>query len=162
MSAVARRVVSGRGNKLKVRRFPTTERDGHSPRERAAGSATPVSDGAELQHALRVLTEQAAAVHDAAVQLSGELRRFESTRAVLEKKLVASTLAGQPAASVGLTSRQREIAQRLMAGESGQEIALALGITMNTVKSHSKAVLGKLRIHSRHELRYILTLSSFE
>jgi DNA-binding NarL/FixJ family response regulator len=158
MSAATCRIASRGTSEPMVRRFSTTQHDRDSRQEIASGAATAVSTGEELQHSLRVLEEQAAAVHDAVVQLTGELRRFESARATVEQTLEACTFSMPATAAVGLTSRQREIAQRLMTGQSDQEIALALGITMNTVKSHSKAVLGKLRLHSRHELHYILTL----
>jgi len=51
-----------------------------------------------------------------------------------------------------LSARQREVALLLKEGLSVKEIASKLFITENTVKSITKAVYGKLGIHSRVEL----------
>ncbi len=50
-----------------------------------------------------------------------------------------------------LTRREREILERLAAGESNKVIARHLGISDGTVKLHVKAVLRKLGVNSRVE-----------
>ncbi len=51
----------------------------------------------------------------------------------------------------GLTPRERDILERLAAGESNKVIARHLGISDGTVKLHVKSVLRKLGVHSRVE-----------
>jgi len=55
-----------------------------------------------------------------------------------------------------LTPRERQVAALLVAGNSDREIGAILGVASSTAKSHSKAVLAKLELHCRHELRYLL------
>ena len=57
----------------------------------------------------------------------------------------AQLLAGQ------LTSREREVLSLLVQGMSGEEIADALGISPNTVRTHVQSILTKLQVHSRLE-----------
>ena len=68
----------------------------------------------------------------------------------------ASWVADDPPGWDDLTAREREVARRLAAGATDRDLASALGITLPTAKSHSKAVLAKLTLRSRHELRYVL------
>lgn len=56
-----------------------------------------------------------------------------------------------------LTRRQREVARMLAAGATNPEVASALHISADTVKSHARAVLGKLGVASRRELVMTLT-----
>ena len=56
-----------------------------------------------------------------------------------------------------LSARQREVALLLKNGLSVKEISEKLFVTENTVKSITKAVYGKLGVHSRVEL----TVTSF-
>jgi DNA-binding NarL/FixJ family response regulator len=58
-----------------------------------------------------------------------------------------------------LTRRERQVAALLVAGKSDREIGAILGVASCTARSHSKAILAKLEIHSRHELRYLLRSS---
>ena len=55
-----------------------------------------------------------------------------------------------------LTARERQVARRLAAGATDRDVAGALGVTLHTAKGHSKTVLAKLGLRSRHELRYVL------
>ena len=54
-----------------------------------------------------------------------------------------------------LTPREREILCHLAAGRSNKAIALVLGISDGTVKLHVKAILRKLKVHSRVEAAVI-------
>lgn len=55
-----------------------------------------------------------------------------------------------------LTSREREVLEHLLAGKSNQEIAGALSVTVNTVKTHAKNIYSKYDVHSRAELISLL------
>jgi len=50
-----------------------------------------------------------------------------------------------------LTPREREILEQLAAGPTTTEIAVALGISPLTVRSHVKSILAKLGVHSKLE-----------
>lgn len=51
-----------------------------------------------------------------------------------------------------LTEREREIVQRVMQGMTNKEIAIRLGISQKTVKSHLHSIFGKLKISRRFQL----------
>lgn len=56
-----------------------------------------------------------------------------------------------------ITPREREIIQLLAEGKSNKQIADLLGITFNTVETHRKHVMGKLKIRTIGELiRYAI------
>lgn len=48
-----------------------------------------------------------------------------------------------------LTGRQREVLEQIANGLTNYEIAMALGVTEETVKSHARKVLALLRARSR-------------
>ena len=61
---------------------------------------------------------------------------------------------GPPAAGVEiepLTAREQEILSLIADGSSNQEIADTLHLSLHTVKSHVKNILGKLQVKSRHQ-----------
>ena len=51
-----------------------------------------------------------------------------------------------------LTDREREVLTHIAQGESNQEIADALCISVKTVNRHRENIMGKLNLHSRVEL----------
>ncbi|WP_223877683.1 helix-turn-helix transcriptional regulator [Histidinibacterium aquaticum] len=55
-------------------------------------------------------------------------------------------------ASEALTPRQREVAALIVAGLTDRQIALKLGISLNTVRRHSEAILSRLGLSSRSGL----------
>ena len=64
-----------------------------------------------------------------------------------------------------LSSREREVLQMISEGSSTKEIASALCVSVKTVESHRRQIMGKLGIHSIAGLtRYVLQegLTSFE
>lgn len=63
---------------------------------------------------------------------------------------VADNLASRKRGEV-LSEREREIVRLLVLGEANKEIASALGITEQTVKSHVKNILAKLQVRDRTE-----------
>jgi two-component system nitrate/nitrite response regulator NarL len=48
-----------------------------------------------------------------------------------------------------LTSREREVLARIVAGESTNEMAVAMGVAPSTARTHVQNVLQKLGVHSR-------------
>jgi LuxR family maltose regulon positive regulatory protein len=56
---------------------------------------------------------------------------------------------GRPAIAEPLTERELDVLRLLAAGQSNPEIARALYIEANTVKTHVKSLYGKLGVHSR-------------
>jgi DNA-binding NarL/FixJ family response regulator len=50
-----------------------------------------------------------------------------------------------------LTPRELEVLKLVAAGATGRSIARQLGISENTVRTHSQSILGKLQVHSRLE-----------
>jgi len=73
-------------------------------------------------------------------------------------------LARHPAAAPGegtpeLTAREREVLQRVAAGDMDKEIALRLNLSLSTVKTHLRNILAKLQATSRHQAsRYALRM----
>lgn len=57
-----------------------------------------------------------------------------------------------PADAGPLTAREADIYQLLSAGQTNRQIATALMLTENTVKSHVRHILRKLGVHSRTQL----------
>ncbi len=52
-------------------------------------------------------------------------------------------------ATLGITGRELEVLQRLAAGQSNKEIAQALGVSPNTVKTHLANLFEKLEVKRR-------------
>jgi two-component system, NarL family, nitrate/nitrite response regulator NarL len=50
-----------------------------------------------------------------------------------------------------LTPREREVLTLLVQGADGRRAAAALGISLNTVRTHVQSILTKLQVHSRLE-----------
>ena len=72
--------------------------------------------------------------------------------AVVQAYLTHSTLPPDP-----LTSREREIVQRIAEGETTKEIAAHLGLSVKTVESHRSNLMRKLDIHETATLvRYAI------
>lgn len=110
----------------------------------------------ELFDALQRLEEGVTAAHTAAHALNRELAALDLQRVLLAQ--VAQRQMGlerPPKACQHLSPRQRQVAVRLASGASDGAIARALGITVNTVKTHVRAVLEKLNVRSRREVAYV-------
>jgi DNA-binding NarL/FixJ family response regulator len=74
------------------------------------------------------------------------------TNAVVQAYLTGSTLPPDP-----LTSREREIIQRIAEGQTTKEIAAHLGLSVKTVESHRINLMRKLDIHETATLvRYAI------
>ena len=50
-----------------------------------------------------------------------------------------------------LTAREREVLELLAKGSLYKEIAAALGVTIDTVRTHLRNIYEKLHVHSRTE-----------
>src|SRR5258708_5157680 len=57
-----------------------------------------------------------------------------------------------------LTPREREVAELLRRGLTNEEIASALGITLDGAKYHVSQILSKLGVHSREEAAGALSI----
>ena len=74
------------------------------------------------------------------------------THAVVQAYLACATLPSDP-----LTSREREIVQRIAEGQTTKEIAAYLGLSVKTVESHRINLMRKLDIHETATLvRYAI------
>jgi|WetSurMetagenome_2_1015567.scaffolds.fasta_scaffold255431_2 DNA-binding CsgD family transcriptional regulator len=60
-----------------------------------------------------------------------------------------------------LSAREQEVAAYVCQGQTNQEIALKLGISTETVKTHVRNVLVKFRLHKRHDLQMALKDCNF-
>jgi DNA-binding NarL/FixJ family response regulator len=65
--------------------------------------------------------------------------------------------------SVHLTSREREVLQRVAEGEANKEVAADLGISIKTVEKHRQSVMRKLDLHDTADLtRYAISAGIIE
>jgi RNA polymerase sigma factor (sigma-70 family) len=60
------------------------------------------------------------------------------------------------AALAALTPRQREIARLVVRGQTNQEIARALWLSTETIKTHLRRTFERFAVHSKAELRLYL------
>ena len=56
-----------------------------------------------------------------------------------------------------LTPRERDIAALIIPGQSSEDIAAALFLSPHTVRDYTKAIFGKVGVHSRRDLTAALT-----
>jgi DNA-binding NarL/FixJ family response regulator len=64
---------------------------------------------------------------------------------------IASWMGNERQERSGLTSREVEVLQAVVAGKTNQEIGLALGISEKTVEKHLEGIFAKLQVASRVE-----------
>lgn len=60
----------------------------------------------------------------------------------------------QSKSDYGLTKREKEVLQLIMRGETNEQIAQSLSITLSTVKNHVSSILTKLGVSSRTAASY--------
>lgn len=65
-------------------------------------------------------------------------------------------------AALGLTPRERDVAEQVLQGRSTRQIAAALGVTAYTVQDHLKAIFDKAGVRSRGELASQLLHEHYE
>jgi DNA-binding CsgD family transcriptional regulator len=61
-----------------------------------------------------------------------------------------------PPASPPLTARKREVLEHLLRGASEPTVARAMGLSVNTVHSHVKAIYREFRVNGRWRLQAML------
>lgn len=128
----------------------------------AVGLENPARHGTLLLLASARLAQHVAAVQGIGAQLNRELAALTSECAALAIMSIPRVTAPAPAASShALSPRQCQVARRLAAGASDQEIALTLGISLSTTKTHVRSVLTTLGLRSRRELLHVLPASFF-
>ena len=86
-----------------------------------------------------------------------ELDLVNAIKRVAEGQLVLDPQLGKPEAlkgerETGLTARELEILQHIVAGKSNKEIAADLGLSANTVAVHRANIMDALGIHKAAEL----------
>lgn len=64
------------------------------------------------------------------------------------------------AMSPNLTTRERQVAELVLKGQTNREIARALSISENTVETHMGSIMNRLGIRSRYQLGEALTSSN--
>jgi DNA-binding NarL/FixJ family response regulator len=85
------------------------------------------------------------------LELGAAIRRVAVGETVLDSQLARpAALKGER--SSGLTQRELEILQMIVAGKSAKEIASALGLSVNTVSVHRANIMDALGIHKTAEL----------
>ncbi len=83
---------------------------------------------------------------------SSELLLDTIRRLVAGETLAATSGGGEAADAAGLSAREREIVELIVAGHTGREVAAALGITKSSVDTYRARVFRKLGVDSRAEL----------
>ena len=88
---------------------------------------------------------------------AAELDLVNAIKRVSEGQLVLDPQLGKPEAlkgerETGLTARELEILQHIVAGKSNKEIAAELGLSANTVAVHRANIMDALGIHKTAEL----------
>src|SRR6266702_8043715 len=85
------------------------------------------------------------------LELGAAIRRVAAGETVLDSQLERpAALKGER--SSGLTQRELEILQMIVAGKSAKEIASALDLSVNTVSVHRANIMDALGIHKTAEL----------
>jgi len=82
--------------------------------------------------------------------LLATLRRLHDGRAAIAEGEDGDSL--QPTAAAGLSAREREIAQMVVAGQTNREIAARLGISKSSVDTYRARLARKLGAHNRSAL----------
>jgi DNA-binding NarL/FixJ family response regulator len=85
------------------------------------------------------------------LDLNNAIRRVAAGKRVLDPKLVkAEALKGERES--GLSARELEVLQHIVAGQSNKEIAAELELSANTVAVHRANIMETLNIHKTAEL----------
>lgn len=83
-------------------------------------------------------------------------RVIEAIRADAERTVIAASNATLETRLAGLTAREREVMERVLAGKFNKVIADELNIAMRTVEVHRSRVFEKMGVRSAVELAQIL------
>jgi DNA-binding NarL/FixJ family response regulator len=85
------------------------------------------------------------------LDLADAIKRVAAGNTVLDPKVSLSTVLKGERAS-GLTAREVEILRLIVSGKSNKEIAVGLGLSVNTVAVHRANIMESLGIHNTAEL----------
>jgi DNA-binding NarL/FixJ family response regulator len=85
------------------------------------------------------------------LDLAGAVRNVAAGKTVLDPQ-VAKQNALKGERETGLTARELEILQHIVAGKSNKEIAVQLNLSANTVAVHRANIMDRLGIHKTAEL----------
>jgi DNA-binding NarL/FixJ family response regulator len=109
--------------------------------------------------ACQLLERRERAIAAVVTQLNGELAAWARECTNLRR---AIQIAGRetPMNPPGLTRCQLEVAEQLAGGASNKDIASVLGTSLNTTKSHVRAVLANLGVRSRRDVLRVLASHS--
>jgi DNA-binding NarL/FixJ family response regulator len=91
--------------------------------------------------------------------LAGELWFPRGVTRALRDQILARTEPRQLVAGLGhaLTPREADVVGGVSRGRANREIAAELGISVQTVRHHLKAIFGKVHVSSRLELALLVT-----
>jgi DNA-binding NarL/FixJ family response regulator len=85
------------------------------------------------------------------LDLAGAIKEVAAGNSVLDPQVKrAETLKGER--ETGLTARELEVLQHIVAGKSNKEIASDLNLSVNTVSVHRANIMDRLGIHKTAEL----------
>jgi DNA-binding NarL/FixJ family response regulator len=87
-----------------------------------------------------------------AAEIAGAVRAVAGGGSALEPRIAArlvTEMSAPRSAARHLTTREREVLRLIAAGQSGKQIARALGISERTVKFHTTALMRKLGADNR-------------
>jgi DNA-binding NarL/FixJ family response regulator len=106
----------------------------HAPRPERHGAAQAIDAGATAY----VAKSSPADALTQAVDAAAEAETF-----------VDPAARRHPSSGLGITRRQRQILQLYADGNSTSDVATRLGVTLETVRTHTKAILARLDAHDR-------------
>ncbi|WP_146840488.1 helix-turn-helix transcriptional regulator, partial [Cellulomonas hominis] len=113
----------------------------------AHGALETALDAAAEQGVVRPLRDRAAELHPL---LSEHLEWGSAHEALVARLLVAEEVAPAPRASAwDLTPRERDVLACLRSSLTSDEIAASLFLSINTVKTHMRAIYRKLGVDGR-------------
>jgi two-component system, NarL family, response regulator NreC len=92
-------------------------------------------------------------------ELLAALREIGAGRAVKPSNVTTETdVRGRSATLDRLSTREREIFELIIWGQTNKQVALRLGISVKTVETHRSHINGKLQVHSAAELVRLASL----
>lgn len=107
---------------------------------------------AQVQAALEAGASGVLSKGRTAASVVDAVRRFHAGERIVDDAGGGAQQAPWPGATLGLTARQAEVVALLLQGMSNQEIAAALVIDVNTVKTHLRHIYRVLGARSRAQV----------
>lgn len=116
----------------------------------------PAITEANLSKALLDFEQHLRHLENSITNMRRQLRDVEATSLSLVET-ISAVRQPEVRSFAALTRQERRVAAYAACGASDAAIAMALNLSINTVKCHVKAALRRLSLHSRWELAYILS-----